>query len=934
MYKNRKGLLTASLIATVLLLTGCSDYDNGYKASEIKFRSEFVQKFGNIDSEQDWNYADRAQVTVVTASPRNITIYTEKNGTYTQVANFLNVSGTQVLKFDVQKDTYNIVVNDGTTAYRCMMGGTVDFEAGITSTGELTEETRSHNVNRNEWPSQFIIPANITEEEERRVVEEFSKVHYGAYNEVILPWDKIFVQQVHKGEINYIDQTGNAATLGSDYMNHLQIYNKNSSVTQTVYGNSADQVGNYEHVNDFNSGDQHADYGEIIGDTYMFDLDPTDVVTETIKGVDGQTIHWVKQWLYHNSKDSKYHAEYIYKVVDGNLYLGFDFYATLPDGQTANKNMRVERDWVFNDWIIKVTAGQGAIVPQAALQNARAASYILAGEDLGGGFDIDYNDVVVKVEHLAGQQLANIVPLAAGGTLASYLFFTDADGKEVCAGEIHQLLGASPAASGKYVPINLDDANTMVGETVPVKVGADWSLANYSTDSWDAEGQTNGNMGGFTIRVLPAGTPAMSKTLAWDHSAFSSSEASVVQAPNAGDAPFILCIPYSYTRTDTPTKGKKTIYTWLWPQECVGITEVYSKFSDWVDDHTAGKDWYTEPDRSLTVNVSGSNGNVVDEEEDMTEEEVAATNPNSGATANSMAISIPTYAVEPVPAPALQLKNGGTTIDVELGQVFDIYDYIDTNFPVWCESHSPGEIDYYNGSETMLIPKIDRKETKVTVTQYGFGGKSMDITVRTGMDDTRPESGAWISAYNLDTAIGGTQTITVNLGNSDGAITAWSSDPSIASVTVSGNTVTVTGLKMGGAYIFTRIAGTDTYRPALGITYVNVNPPVGAILYTTEVIRTSGVSTSALQMGNSTVNIKSGDYLMIHSKNKSGYDSRRDGLTATYNGQTYSIGQNKNWEWAAIGFYVTGTGTQTVTLHAPATSEYAEQTVTITLNVN
>ena len=67
MYK--KGLLTVSLIAIVLLLTGCSEYDNGFKTSEIQFRSEFENKFGNIDTEQDWNYATLAKVTVMTASP-------------------------------------------------------------------------------------------------------------------------------------------------------------------------------------------------------------------------------------------------------------------------------------------------------------------------------------------------------------------------------------------------------------------------------------------------------------------------------------------------------------------------------------------------------------------------------------------------------------------------------------------------------------------------------------------------------------------------------------------------------------------------------------------------------------------------------------------------------------------------------------------------
>ena len=153
----------------------------------------------------------------------------------------------------------------------------------------------------------------------------------------------------------------------------------------------------------------------------------------TLKDAQGNIVtkNWVKQFMYHNSQSSEYKATYIMKrvtweedgVTKSGLYLGFDFMSDKPNGQPANLNMDVTRDWIFNDWIIKVSQGLDVNVPLSKLENAEPAAWILAGEDLGGGFDIDYNDVVVKVVRLAGEDKVRVTPLAAGGTLASYLFF-------------------------------------------------------------------------------------------------------------------------------------------------------------------------------------------------------------------------------------------------------------------------------------------------------------------------------------------------------------------------------------------------------------------------------------------------------------------------------------------------------------------------------
>ena len=63
-----KSLLSFFVPAAILSLSvaSCSDYDNGYTESAIKFQEEFRKAYGDIDPEQDWNIAERGTVTVST----------------------------------------------------------------------------------------------------------------------------------------------------------------------------------------------------------------------------------------------------------------------------------------------------------------------------------------------------------------------------------------------------------------------------------------------------------------------------------------------------------------------------------------------------------------------------------------------------------------------------------------------------------------------------------------------------------------------------------------------------------------------------------------------------------------------------------------------------------------------------------------------------
>ena len=229
-----------------------------------------------------------------------------------------------------------------------------------------TMDTRAANVNGNLWYQNWERPTNVTEEEKAKVIAEFSKKREGATNTLQVTWKNYWVQQVYKGEAEYLDGFNQNIGVASDKMNHLLAYNQNYD-EEIWWPEHVVNHGGYEHINNFNSGDNTTVYTDdvtheqFIGTTLMVDM-----------ATDGRD----EQFGYHNSVDSKNHFEYIILKIDGAYYVGFDFYATHPEGQDANKNMDVERDWIFNDWIVKISPAQ-----------------LLDGEpenpDLGGGEGVD-----------------------------------------------------------------------------------------------------------------------------------------------------------------------------------------------------------------------------------------------------------------------------------------------------------------------------------------------------------------------------------------------------------------------------------------------------------------------------------------------------------------------------------------------------------------
>ena len=360
--------------------------------------------------------------------------------------------------------------------------------------------TRGHNVNGNLWYQQWERPVNVTESEKTKVVAEFSKVRDGATHTINLPWENYWVQQVHQGTNYSVDGTG-TKVYPKDVMNQLIAYNFNNN--------------EYEHVNNFNNANDTTEYTDdvthekFIGTTLMIDMGTGDVAN---------------QFGYHNTSSSDYYYDYIVLEIDGAYYVGFDIVGYHPVGQDANANMDVDRDWIFNDWIVKISP---------AKFNMKGAKRIIA-EDLGATTsDFDYNDVVfdakianesveVSQYNYQNKLVAYIVLQAAGGTLPLTV-----GGKEV-----HEAFGVSTSTM----------VNTGIVSKSPVSFkvilgDADWNIS-----------------GADAIKKIPV---------------IVKNGSSIIELEvETGKAPEKIAVSTSFE----------------WCGERIPIYKVYPKFKDWVND--------------------------------------------------------------------------------------------------------------------------------------------------------------------------------------------------------------------------------------------------------------------------------------------------------------------------------------------------------------
>lgn len=290
---------------------------------------------------------------------------------------------------------------------------------------------------------------------------------------------------------------------------------------------------------------------------------------------------------------------------NGTTFLGFeDCPINVEEADDSERKGEYTSD--YNDLLFWITGsiddvGDVDEDPEIPLQG-----WIISAEDLGTTDDIDYNDVVIEVQHASGVdgQYVYVTPLAAGGTLASYLYFKDrlVGASSGLSGEIHALLDDNykqELTSGDYEPLNVKAKTiTKKGKPIPVNVGVNFSLSPSEVGAENPDA----NMGGFNIRVVPQGK----KKSELEKEGVALQKLQRIQnSGTTGEAPFVICTPNSWSRTEN-RDGEDWIISghYRWPWEQCNITKAYSEnehsFEKWVANKSDAIDWYAYPEPSLT----------------------------------------------------------------------------------------------------------------------------------------------------------------------------------------------------------------------------------------------------------------------------------------------------------------------------------------------
>ena len=189
--------------------------------------------------------------------------------------------------------------------------------------------------------------------------------------------------------------------------------------------------------------------------------------------------------------------------------------------------------------------------------------WTLACEDLGSTDDVDFNDVVLDVEYVAGSGKITLIPRAAGGTLVTNIYFRQGNDTDyTLVGEIHNLMSEEYGSKCPMLNTYPDhhQVNPRSVKKITLDVPEDFVMSDFMS----------------RIRLTTRGVD--------DTEADAKEVTAYTDIEGAGKIPQMLLL-----------SGE-----WHWPTERIGITIAYPDFTDWVKD-TNATDWINNRNDKATV---------------------------------------------------------------------------------------------------------------------------------------------------------------------------------------------------------------------------------------------------------------------------------------------------------------------------------------------
>lgn len=599
-----KKLFLLSLAAAGMLATSCNDYNPlGEDLAHFQYRKEFVKAFGDIDPNHTWNFAEQQAVFVSPGSSQDVKIYAKTDGVYTLAGSFTGIDHAQWMHVDVVAGTTELMVVNGNRTMQTVVGGEVDFS----STRALPYSVDGVTIRNNDgttWRYLTIDAAKATEYERLlpagqdnrgRLTEDFLYVSDGPF---ILHPQSWGAWAPDKVGIYYYDNSGNK--------HEVEVFEIRGGVDVLAYSNgTSDWQANTDNISYYKFAEYNGERLRGGGDK------DNNCHKETSKGfyVDipvGMTFGIYVQNPWENNR--KMYSEKVYNTVDGSSHavtftMDGDLYIGMEDDDTQSDND-------LNDIIVCIKGAPN--IPTTLDQEV--TSWVLCYEDLGNTFDIDYNDVVIGVTNAVDNKVT-VTPLAAGGTLASYVFYNDtpvgSPNTDEDDGEIHGMFGFPKAKSGEYAPINVkanDVTSFDTGIKRQVTVGNNFTLSSFEVGGADATPNTRPAMGGFNVKVVPAGEESTAHKATKDGQTIAPSTEKYIASGN--NIPYVFCVPYRWTQSD----GTYAYYRWS--NELVPMTTSYStankSFANWVSNKVDATDWYKNPDIYTTTSAHAHHETVGD----------------------------------------------------------------------------------------------------------------------------------------------------------------------------------------------------------------------------------------------------------------------------------------------------------------------------------
>ncbi|MCH5176224.1 MAG: DUF4842 domain-containing protein [Prevotellaceae bacterium] len=506
--KTTKSLILPIILAA-LIITSCSDYDNGYTEKTIRYERAFYDAFGQIDPNQDWNLVKQLRNkngggmstrAVGSYDNRNMWIFPVKDN------NGKIIDFTYLYGYNGNTD---VTVIPGFPAeydgkYHVMFSGNGSEEV-FDSKQALIDYMNQNNKNE-VWPA-----GDVTDEEILFVSRWFRAHKLGENHE--FPCTKFYIQQISSDVdlVSYptwddatnkeVGEPGAMVTNATQYQNGNVTQGRGLQYAMTRLAMS-DTPGQESHINDFNRLEANFrpldetthNFGRSINFIEIGDVSNVDFAsngdggTKPVANESGYYFdHWTLQYLSFDINGRHYEGWY--------LGLDYEFYMD----HTNNNIEKKERDYHFNNWILKITPAYSVpkpdipTIPVDPEPDPEPTEEILeAGllccEDMGGAeADFDFNDIVLKLEHKRRTATENgetstkdifvVTAMAAGGTLPSYVFYKPLKDAETLNLEWGDQWMNEAMKSDGWVPFKTEDDD----------------VSNGIHDMWDAKdlsGQT------------------------------------------------------------------------------------------------------------------------------------------------------------------------------------------------------------------------------------------------------------------------------------------------------------------------------------------------------------------------------------------------------------------------------------------------------------